>query len=150
MIVSSAFITAGSHGGAYALWTFLFSEIGQRMLRKKGILIRKKDKHKSPENNSSEVEGMDPENVEEKNFPVPVSELAEKVNAAEREIQLVEGEDGNNQEKNSPMIQMQESEELQVPDTKKEPEIRFCRKCGFELLQGSKFCSRCGAEIIRV
>ena len=27
------------------------------------------------------------------------------------------------------------------------PQIRFCRKCGFELFEDSKFCSRCGAEI---
>lgn len=26
-------------------------------------------------------------------------------------------------------------------------EIRFCRKCGFELVQGSNFCSRCGTPI---
>lgn len=28
--------------------------------------------------------------------------------------------------------------------------IRFCRRCGFELIDTSKFCSRCGNEIERV
>lgn len=27
------------------------------------------------------------------------------------------------------------------------PQIRFCRKCGFELLPGSAFCSHCGTKI---
>lgn len=25
--------------------------------------------------------------------------------------------------------------------------IRFCRRCGFELIDGSNYCSRCGTEI---
>ena len=25
--------------------------------------------------------------------------------------------------------------------------IRFCRRCGFELIDGSEYCSRCGTEI---
>lgn len=27
--------------------------------------------------------------------------------------------------------------------------IRFCRKCGFELITGSDFCSRCGAAVVK-
>lgn len=40
-----------------------------------------------------------------------------------------------------------------VDDTRKDgspvlpPRIRFCRRCGFELIDGSSFCSRCGTEI---
>ena len=26
--------------------------------------------------------------------------------------------------------------------------IRFCRKCGYELVNGSEFCSRCGTKIV--
>lgn len=28
-------------------------------------------------------------------------------------------------------------------------QIKFCRKCGFELIEGSEFCSRCGTEIAK-
>lgn len=31
----------------------------------------------------------------------------------------------------------------------KEQKVRFCRECGFELLEGSEFCSRCGTPINR-
>lgn len=56
----------------------------------------------------------------------------------------------------------QESEEigpkvLEGPDTEgenfpiseKRLQIRFCRKCGFELIAGSDFCSRCGIPVER-
>ncbi|MBR2934242.1 MAG: DUF805 domain-containing protein [Oscillospiraceae bacterium] len=29
------------------------------------------------------------------------------------------------------------------------PPIKFCRKCGFELLDGSEFCSKCGTPIVK-
>lgn len=29
-----------------------------------------------------------------------------------------------------------------------ESEIKFCRKCGFELIANSKFCSKCGTKIV--
>ena len=29
------------------------------------------------------------------------------------------------------------------------PQIKFCRKCGFELLDGSEFCSKCGTAIVK-
>lgn len=29
------------------------------------------------------------------------------------------------------------------------PSPRYCRKCGFELIEGSNFCSRCGTPVIR-
>ena len=35
--------------------------------------------------------------------------------------------------------------ELLLPEEK--PQIRFCRKCGFELFESSKFCSKCGAKV---
>jgi hypothetical protein len=28
------------------------------------------------------------------------------------------------------------------------PRIRFCRKCGSELLDGAKFCNKCGTKVI--
>ncbi len=28
-------------------------------------------------------------------------------------------------------------------------QIRFCRKCGFELVPGSDFCSKCGTAVVR-
>ena len=33
------------------------------------------------------------------------------------------------------------------PVSEEMPRIRFCRKCGFELIDGSEFCSRCGTAI---
>lgn len=30
------------------------------------------------------------------------------------------------------------------------PNVRFCRKCGFELIGGSDFCSHCGTKIVVV
>lgn len=29
------------------------------------------------------------------------------------------------------------------------PQIKFCRKCGFELVDGSEYCSRCGTEVVK-
>lgn len=37
----------------------------------------------------------------------------------------------------------------EVPILKDEPRIRFCRKCGFELIDGSEFCNGCGTAIER-
>lgn len=36
-----------------------------------------------------------------------------------------------------------------LPVSKEMPRIRFCRKCGFELIAGSEFCSRCGTAIAK-
>ena len=30
------------------------------------------------------------------------------------------------------------------------PKVRFCRKCGFQLLNDSEFCSHCGTKVIEV
>lgn len=35
------------------------------------------------------------------------------------------------------------------PAPEEKPAIRFCRKCGFELIAGSDFCSKCGAAVAR-
>lgn len=35
------------------------------------------------------------------------------------------------------------------PIPKEKPPIRFCRKCGFELITGSEFCSKCGTAVIK-
>ena len=35
------------------------------------------------------------------------------------------------------------------PVSEEMPRIRFCRKCGFELIDGSEFCSRCGRAITK-
>lgn len=29
------------------------------------------------------------------------------------------------------------------------PQIKFCRKCGFELIEDSRFCSHCGTEVLK-
>ena len=43
------------------------------------------------------------------------------------------------------------TETVEVPEapllSEKKPQIRFCRKCGFELIEGSQFCSKCGAKV---
>ena len=36
-----------------------------------------------------------------------------------------------------------------LPVSEEIPRIRFCRKCGFELIDGSEFCSRCGTAITK-
>lgn len=35
------------------------------------------------------------------------------------------------------------------PESEEKPPIRFCRKCGFELIAGSDFCSKCGAAVVK-
>lgn len=35
------------------------------------------------------------------------------------------------------------------PVSEEMPRIRFCRKCGFELIDGNEFCSRCGTAITK-
>ena len=30
-----------------------------------------------------------------------------------------------------------------------QPQIQFCRKCGYKLLEDSEFCSKCGTKVIR-
>ena len=35
------------------------------------------------------------------------------------------------------------------PVQEEKPPIRFCRKCGFELIAGSEFCSKCGTAVIK-
>ena len=39
------------------------------------------------------------------------------------------------------------TEPLPIPEGL--PPIRFCRKCGFELIAGSEFCSKCGTAVIK-
>ena len=29
------------------------------------------------------------------------------------------------------------------------PQIKFCNKCGFELIEGSEFCSKCGIAVVK-
>lgn len=35
------------------------------------------------------------------------------------------------------------------PVSEEKPPVRFCRKCGFELIEGSAFCSHCGTAVIK-
>ena len=35
------------------------------------------------------------------------------------------------------------------PVQEEKPPICFCRKCGFELIEGSEFCSSCGTAVIK-
>lgn len=35
------------------------------------------------------------------------------------------------------------------PASEEKPPIRFCRKCGFELIADSAFCSKCGTAIVK-
>lgn len=35
------------------------------------------------------------------------------------------------------------------PVPERMPPIRFCRKCGFELISGSEFCSKCGTAVVK-
>lgn len=37
----------------------------------------------------------------------------------------------------------------EVVEQTEPPKIKFCRKCGFELLEGSAFCSKCGTPIAK-
>ena len=39
------------------------------------------------------------------------------------------------------------SQESSNPDTP--PQVKFCRKCGYELLPNSVFCSKCGTPIVK-
>lgn len=144
------FIVGGSSGGAYILWTFVFSEAGKKMLRKKGILIDKKNKQNISDNKGNETAGMNFEKEEASNSSVSVSEVAVNSDNTECAPLVVEVEDEKSQKKNTPMIPVRESERLQLTAVTDAPEIKFCRKCGFELLQGSKFCSHCGTKIIRM
>lgn len=57
------------------------------------------------------------------------------------------------------MIKMQETiveeknaiEKIQpsIAETSAKPTIKYCRKCGRELVDGSNFCSYCGADVIK-
>lgn len=38
----------------------------------------------------------------------------------------------------------------QMPVEGSTPKIRFCRKCGFQLLNDSDFCSHCGTKVVAV
>ena len=38
--------------------------------------------------------------------------------------------------------------EAALPSTGQAPAIKYCRKCGFELLEGSEFCSVCGTAVL--
>ena len=35
------------------------------------------------------------------------------------------------------------------PESEENLPIRFCRKCGFELIAGSDFCSKCGTAVVK-
>lgn len=42
-----------------------------------------------------------------------------------------------------------EAEQTAMAEQKELPKVRFCRKCGFQLLDGSDFCSQCGVPIVK-
>lgn len=46
-------------------------------------------------------------------------------------------------------ISIEADAETETPSaSEEEPVIRFCRKCGFELIAGSDFCSKCGTAVV--
>lgn len=58
------------------------------------------------------------------------------------------GYDAENTEDNEILDDIISTKEESFVEEKK-PQIKFCRKCGFELIMGSEFCSRCGTAIAK-
>lgn len=47
-------------------------------------------------------------------------------------------------------IAVEANDKTETPPVQEEkPPIRFCRKCGFELITDSGFCSKCGTAVIK-
>ena len=47
-------------------------------------------------------------------------------------------------------ISLEANDKTETPPVQEEkPPIRFCRKCGCELIAGSEFCSKCGVPIVK-
>lgn len=113
-----------SNGAPYCLWTMVFSHFGAKILEKNGRL-------KEYDNNQDG--GYMPENpnrvVECKNCgyrdKVFFTACPKCGKGAKRYVYL--------------------NEEKQVDLAP----IRFCRKCGEELIANSSFCSKCGTEVIK-
>lgn len=156
-----------SSGSAWLLWTAIFTEVGKRKLRKKCLIIDKYTAHYFSENKIiSTVDDMNEEPVES---PVDgrVEDCLDKIDirptkkenpAADVFVEEVDAEESFADESSTdePVVvedigDCDESHVALAETTKtaEEPKIKFCRKCGLELIEGSIFCSRCGTEITK-
>ena len=142
LAVAAGFMAIGSSGTAYVLWTFVFSKIGKSKLREKGILIDKENE----ENFSYKKELKSGSETQKKNnttYEVVTRNL-------ETDIKTT------NSPHDPAIINIACSEVFPAHETVTEVrnheqsnQVRFCRKCGFELIEDSNFCSCCGTEVIK-
>ncbi len=94
--------------GPYFLWTWLFSSLGLKNLKKRGVL-----------------EGFQ---------TIDYTETSAYEEAEVKKSDIALESEAN-------------TETHPLPEEK--PQIRFCRKCGFELIVGSEFCSKCGTTVVK-
>lgn len=120
-------VNGGSSGGAYLLWTWVFTKSGIKKLAYRNML----DTKDLPDD---EQESASPEQVSNK-FIVCTScgyrdrvlfSTCPKCGSYSTEFIFI-----NQEEQSSPVVK----------------EICFCRKCGRKLIQGSNFCDLCGTAI---
>ena len=124
------------------MWTFVFTKMGKSKLREKGILIDKENEQDFLKNETAAA------NADNQKKNEIMSEIASPERNIDTNPQTIAFDVAPKRKEKSENANVSAAKIKPVDQKCDHPlEVRFCRKCGFKLIEGSNFCSCRGVEI---